>query len=127
MVVDARIGGIATKAIIDTGGPGTIGNRALGAALARAHRTEAGAADEVTGTTLDVQTGEYTRVPTIALGGLSISGARITIGDMDIFRYWHMQDVPAVLIGMDLLGLNDAIIIDYRREELQVLLRHVSR
>jgi len=34
-----------------------------------------------------------------------------------------MQDVPAILIGMDLLGLNDALIIDYRREELQVLLR----
>jgi hypothetical protein len=31
-----------------------------------------------------------------------------------------MQDEPAVLIGMDILGLLDTLVIDYRRMELQI-------
>ncbi len=33
-----------------------------------------------------------------------------------------MSDEPALLIGMDVLGLLDTLIIDYRRKELQVKL-----
>jgi hypothetical protein len=33
-----------------------------------------------------------------------------------------MTDEPAMLIGMDVIGLLDALVIDYRRQELQVRL-----
>jgi hypothetical protein len=37
-----------------------------------------------------------------------------------IFEHWHLTREPALLIGMDALGLLDELIIDYRRRELQL-------
>jgi len=54
------------------------------------------------------------------LGGLALQGVGITTGDLDIFKEWHMTRAPVLLVGMDVLGLFDTLIIDYRRRELQV-------
>ena len=43
--------------------------------------------------------------------------------DLAIFQHWKLVDEPAMLVGMDLLGLLEVLIIDYRRKELQVKLR----
>jgi len=37
-----------------------------------------------------------------------------------IFEHWRLTQEPALLLGMDALGLLDALIIDYRRRELQL-------
>ena len=37
-----------------------------------------------------------------------------------IFEHWRLTDEPAMLVGMDALGLLDALVIDYRRHELQI-------
>ena len=58
--------------------------------------------------------------PPIMLGKIEIRGARITYGEVRIFEHWHLTHEPALLIGMDALGLLDALIIDYRRHELQL-------
>jgi hypothetical protein len=34
--------------------------------------------------------------------------------DMHIFAHWHLTHEPALLIGMDVLGLLDVFIIDWR-------------
>ena len=39
---------------------------------------------------------------------------------MHIFEHWGMVDEPALLIGMDILGLLDTLVIDYRRMELHI-------
>ncbi len=125
LVVDAWMGGVRTKAIIDTGGQATLGNVALRTALAERRRRQELAAvlDEVTGTTLDVQTGNRIATPSIALGDVQVSNPAMTFADFEIFDHWKMTDEPAMLIGMDVLGLLDTLIIDYRRKELQVKLR----
>jgi hypothetical protein len=41
---------------------------------------------------------------------------------MRIFEYLNLADEPALLLGMDALGLLDTLIIDYRRHELQARL-----
>ncbi len=119
-VADAQIGGVLAKAIIDTGGEGTIGNLALRDALTRRRHKEVTLADGVIGITLDVQAGSRIDAPPIVLGGLALQGVGITTGDLDIFKEWHMTRTPVLLIGMDVLGLFDTLIIDYRRKELQV-------
>jgi hypothetical protein len=126
MIADVRIGSLRAKAIIDTGGQGTIANSVLRDALARRLRSEDITPSEVTGTTLDVQRGDLVPTPVITIGDLKIRHAYITAGDMYIFQYWGMTREPAVLIGMDLLGLFDKLIIDYKRRELQVLMRGAS-
>ena len=126
LTVDALIGGIKTKAIIDTGGQGTIANTALRDALLR-RRSRAGLKeDEITGATLAVQHGDRVPSPPIEIGPLRIRPTSVTAGDLFIFQHWKMTQEPAILIGMDVLGLLDTLIIDYRRHELQVRTRDSS-
>jgi predicted aspartyl protease len=126
LIADIRIGSLRAKAIIDTGGQGTLANLPMRDALASRLRQEDLRADEITGATLDVQRGDRINVPPIRIGDLTIRGARITVGDMFIFQHWKMTTEPALLIGMDVLGLLDTLIIDYKRHELQVLQRGAS-
>jgi hypothetical protein len=123
MVVAARMGGVAVKAIIDTGGQATIGNLALRDALLRSHRTERPPTDQITGATDDVQSAERYTMPPIALGGVEVRQGALSFGDMVIFDYWKLTREPAMLVGMDVLGVLDTLIIDYPRHELQVRVR----
>ena len=119
-VVDAQIGAVLTRAVIDTGGEGTIGNLALRDALMRRRQKEVALADGIIGITLDVQPGSRIDAPPIVLGGIALQGVGVTTGDLEIFKEWHMTKTPVLLVGMDVLGLFDTLIIDYRRKELQV-------
>ena len=125
LVVDAWLGGVRVKAIIDTGGQATLGNTALRQALAERRRRQDGAAvpDVVTGATLDVQTGDRIATPSLAMGGVLVRNAAMTFADFAIFEYWKMTEEPAMLIGMDVLGLLEVLVIDYRRKELQMKIR----
>jgi Aspartyl protease len=125
LMVDAWLGGIQVKAIIDTGGQATLGNLALREALAEKRRKQEAAAvpDMVTGATLDVQAGNRISTPSIAMGEVLVRNAAMTFADFAIFEYWKLTDEPAMLIGMDVLGLLDTLVIDYRRRELQMKLR----
>jgi predicted aspartyl protease len=126
LVVDARMGGVATKAIIDTGGQSTLGNVALREALAERRRRMELEPDQVIGATLDVQDGERTATPSLIMGGMRVTSNAMTFADFAIFDHWKMLDEPAMLVGMDVLGLLDVLVIDYRRRELQVKLRDRS-
>ena len=124
LVVDAFMGGVPVKAVIDTGGQVTLGNQALRLALAerRGDGAQEGKLDQVFGSTLDMQVGTRLATPALALGTLRVRSAAMTFADFEIFKHWKMTEEPAMLIGMDVLGLLDALIIDYRRQELQVKL-----
>ena len=85
--------------------------------------------NEIMGVTTDVQRGDYARAPPLEIrasdqgGNVEIRYSDVTFGDMQIFEHWHLTGEPAMLIGMDALGLLDTLIIDYRRHELQIRLR----
>jgi predicted aspartyl protease len=124
LVVDAFMGGVPVKAIIDTGGQSTLGNVALRRALAerRPRQEQEGKLDQIVGSTLDVQVGTRLETPSLALGTIKVRNPPITFADFAIFQHWQLTGEPAMLIGMDVLGLLDTLIIDYRRKELQVKL-----
>ncbi len=124
LVVDASMDGVPVKAIIDTGGETTLGNAALRTALAerRRHAMLEGKLDQVIGSTLDMQVGTRLETPTLRLGTLLVRNPAMTFADFEIFKYWHMTEEPTMLVGMDVLGLLDTLIIDYKRKELQVKL-----
>jgi predicted aspartyl protease len=124
LMARAYVRGIRVKAIIDTGAQVTVANPALLAAL----RTKLSYSDMkpslITGATDDVQPGEDTAMPPVSLGPVTINSSFITFSDLDIFERWHMTKEPAMMIGIDTLGLLDKMVIDYRRMELQVRTRH---
>jgi predicted aspartyl protease len=120
-IAEVRVGGVRCKAIIDTGAQGTIGNLPLKEALRR-HPPRDAKKTEVVGVTLDVQSGENVAAPQIEMGGLTINGVHIVFGDMYLFQHYHLTDKPVLLLGMDLLGSFDTLIVDYRMKELQIRL-----
>ncbi len=64
--------------------------------------------------------------PAIGLGSITIHDPGVTFGDLYIFKQWRLTSEPAILIGMDTLGLLDTLIIDYRRHELQLRMLNAS-
>jgi predicted aspartyl protease len=119
LIADVRVGSVRTKAIIDTGAQGTIGNNALRDALMR-HPPPNSKREDVIGVTLDVQSGDGLRVPDIDFGKIKIQNAHVIFGDMYLFQRWKMIDAPTLSIGMDVLGSFDVLVIDYARHELQI-------
>jgi aspartyl protease len=120
VVVDGFVGQVRCKAIIDTGGQATIANNALKDALARVSSAPRFKIDTIVGATKDIEKGELMATPAIGLGSITIHDPGVTFGDLYIFKQWRLTNEPAILIGMDTLGLLDTLIIDYRRHELQL-------
>jgi predicted aspartyl protease len=119
LVVDAFVGRMPIKAIIDTGAEGTLGTEVLASALGiRANPQRP--PSEVYGATSSVQQGHTALVPRISMEGLVIKNIDVTFGNFYVFRLWNLERLPAVVIGMDVLGQPDTLIIDYRRKELQI-------
>lgn len=119
-----NIGSVPTTAVIDTGAQRTIGNQALRVALNRRQRDWQ--QEEIIGVTLDVEKGDSIPTPPIKFGKATISGVRVTFTDTAIFEHWQLSKEPALLLGMDVLGLLDVLVIDYKTKELHVRFRGPS-
>jgi predicted aspartyl protease len=121
LAVDASVRGIRARAIIDTGAERTLGNLALREAL-RAKRRDRGAprSADVYGATPEVYVGETVYAPVIRLGEVSVSDVDIIYGDFPIFKAWGLDQRPAMLIGMDILGVADTLVIDFSRMQVRV-------
>jgi hypothetical protein len=128
LAVEGTVDGVRTKAIIDTGGEVTIANLALRQALER-HRLE-GQTVQIEGVTADVQEAQALRTPPLRLYSTDRSNSFIEIqyhdvsyADMYIFELWGLTKEPAMLVGMDALGLVNTLVIDYPRHELFIRTR----
>jgi predicted aspartyl protease len=124
LVAEGHVGRVRVKAIIDTGGPQTLGNDALLDALTGRD----GAKDRllpvpVVDATDTARRGLRYRVPDVRLGAASIDNLVITFGDFSVFKAWGLDKEPAILIGMDVLGTLANFTVDYRRREVQLLVR----
>jgi len=119
LIIPVKVGELDIRAIIDTGAQSTVGNNALRRLLRRQVSRNAGT-DKVYGTTGDVQEAMGQRLKEIRIGDLRITDPYVAFGDLHIFERWKFAETPMLLIGMDLLGLVDSLVIDYRRRELQI-------
>jgi hypothetical protein len=120
IVIDAIVGHVHAKAIIDTGGQTTIGNLALRDALSEHNLGFRDKPDSIQGATLAIEKGELIDTPAIAMGPIQIRDYGVTFADVYIFKHWRFTSEPAIMIGMDALGTLDTLVIDYRRKELQI-------
>jgi predicted aspartyl protease len=123
MRVSAMVGSIKVIALIDTGAQMTVGNLALRAALARRQGGQGESGQGIVGVTEDIQQATSARIPSIVAGDLIVRDARILFSDLYIFEHWKLESQPAMLIGMDVLGILDTLVIDYRLGQLQIRTR----
>lgn len=123
MRIEVMVGPIRTTAVIDSGAQATVGNLALREALARRRGEKDPYDSAIIGVTEDIQQATRVRIPSIVAGDLIVRNAEIMFSDLHIFEHWQLVSRPAVIIGMDVLGALDTLVIDYRRSELQIKVR----
>jgi predicted aspartyl protease len=123
LVVEARVGGVVTDAILDTGAERTLGNLALRDALKQYNRAGRGFVAKLTsvyGATTEVESGEIRTAPLIAIDSLQITEVAVVYGNFHIFKVWKMQERPAIIIGMDVLGTVASLNMDFRNRDVYV-------
>ena len=117
--IDARADIQMVTAVIDTGASHTLGNLALYSALARRSRNlEAPPTADVVDATQTTESGNVRIVSPIEMGQVKVTDTAVTFGDFQVFRFWGLEDKPALLLGMDVLGTVEELTIDYRRHEV---------
>lgn len=111
IMTNARVDGVLTDVVIDTGADSSIGNRALQKALfARTHSNTQAVLHSVTGQELiaDVMTANR-----LAIGGMQIANVGIAFADAPPFRVLDLERRPAILLGMRDLRLFKRVAIDF--------------
>jgi hypothetical protein len=121
LTVDVQVGSVKAKAVIDTGAERTLGNERLRTALAMRNKGRDGARNTaVEGISATKQPGKAVMTPTIRMAGTDISDVEVVFGDFYVFELWELNAEPALLIGMDVLGVLEKVNVDYRRKELHL-------
>lgn len=123
MMVNGRIGRLPVRIIIDTGAERTLGNAPLRDALL--DRLSAGdqVADAVViGATPGTHDGISFLAPMIRIGEARLRDLPVTFGDLHVFEIWGLENEPALLIGMDLIGSLERFVIDFRQQEFHLKL-----
>lgn len=60
--------------------------------------------------------------PVIQFDRIAVRRARLNFVDLHIFQRWRLHEEPAMLLGMDALGVLDTLVIDHPRRELRIKL-----
>jgi len=119
MILSMQVGGVRGLAVIDTGSERTLGNPALREALKLRTRTGTEAVvTSVYGATAQVERGEIWRAPTILIDTMRINDVQVVYGDFHIFKVWEMQNTPAMIVGMDVLGTVSSLGMDFKNEDV---------
>jgi predicted aspartyl protease len=121
MIIDVRVGrGIHAKAVIDTGAERTLGNITLQNALNRGRKKRDMVEAVVHGATPDIADGQVQQIKEARIGDMVLSNLEVIFADFHVFKLWQLDQEPALLIGMDMLGVLDRLVIDYRRNEVSM-------
>jgi predicted aspartyl protease len=121
LLVNGRVGSIPVKVIVDTGAERTMGNLSLRAKILAKTGDDEGREATVHGATPDVDEGTYFVAPTIWIGPARLTHLPVTFANLHVFDLWGLTDEPALVVGMDVLGTLDRFIVDYKRQEFQML------
>jgi predicted aspartyl protease len=122
MIVEVRVGRrIRAKAVIDTGAERSLGNLALQEAMNRNRRKKREVvAAVVHGATPDIADGDVQEIKEATIGDMTLTNLEVIFADFHVFKLWGLDQEPAMLIGMDMLGILERLVIDYRRNEVSM-------
>ncbi|GLS00541.1 hypothetical protein GCM10007859_05480 [Brevundimonas denitrificans] len=120
LLIDAIARATPCKVIVDTGAKMTIINSAL-AVHANAQPLILPDGSSLSRVLSPTGSGALTQamlLPELQLGGVQLTRIPVLVGDLHTFAVWGLADEPAMLLGVDLLGLFQTVTIDLRRGEL---------
>lgn len=120
ILIDAAIPRQRIIAFIDSGSTTSAGNQALMEAASRAQALIGGSGPtELFSVTGQVLAGRSAVLSRLTLGPMTLRNLAVVIGDIHTFKYWGLQDRPAVVIGADVLRTFDSVAIDLKRNEVR--------
>lgn len=114
IMADARIDGIHTDVIIDTGAESSIGNIALGKALARRGKTTA-ILHSVTGQEVEANVSIGRN---LVIQDMRLTNVSIAYTDSPAFKALGLDKRPALLLGMRELRTFDRVAIDFHTRKV---------
>ena len=124
-IVDADLNVKPISAIIDSGAQGTLCNRAL-RELVRKEEAASGGGIRQDPEMVRMETlagesfiGESVFLPFLRLGGLRLGNVPVTYANMHVFDVWGLKDVPALVIGIDLLSQFERVALDFGRSAVR--------
>jgi len=121
MIVDVRVGRrIRAKAVIDTGAERSLGNLALQTEMNKGHKKRDPVSAVVHGATPDIADGDVQVIREATIGDMNLTNLEVIFADFHVFKLWGLDKEPAMLIGMDMLGVLERLVIDYRRNEVSM-------
>lgn len=117
--IGARIGSTSAIAIIDSGAGVSVLNRAAATAghaslLTLTNGSSASRIQSPTGRTAPV---DLMLLPSLGFAGVTIARLPVMVADLHTFDIWGVADRPAILLGVDILGLFESVAIDLKRGE----------
>ncbi|MBU2167827.1 MAG: aspartyl protease family protein [Alphaproteobacteria bacterium] len=120
MIVEARVRGVRVPAVIDTGAEVSLINPVLAEA---ADATDLTIRSTATAQAIQSPTGRAAVarpmvVDALRLGDMVLDRLGVLMGDFHIFRHLGLADRPAMLLGVDVLGVFSRVVIDLRDGEL---------
>ncbi|WP_396595068.1 aspartyl protease family protein [Brevundimonas sp. R86498] len=120
LMIDVRSGEASGKAIIDTGAAITIVNTAFARAAGASPITldDGTRVAHVTSPTGLTVTAIPMRLRRLHFAGVTLRETPVLVGDFHTFDIWGLADRPAMLLGTDVLGQFQTVIIDLKRAEL---------
>lgn len=120
LMIDAKARRVPCKVIIDTGAKVTVINTALARQGGAQPLILPGGTNlsQVLSPTGRNAAAEAMVLPELRLGGIRLTHIPVLVGDFHTFDIWGLADQPAALLGVNLLGLFQTVIIDLKRGEL---------
>ncbi len=120
IVLDMMVRGRRAKGVVDTGAAVSLINPALAEAaqarpLALIQSDTGRAVRSPTGASIGAAP---MSVNAVRMGGMVMDRLGVLMGDFHIFRHLDLAEEPAMLIGVDVLGVFSRVVIDLDRGEL---------
>lgn len=120
-VVEVQVEGQSMLAVIDSGAARTVANDEAMAALGLSENDpRLTTARPVAGATTQELTARSGKVGGLRLGPAAFENVTLTFSDLPVFAALGLGDMPALILGSDLLNQLPAYAIDYPRSELHL-------
>ena len=104
------------------GAQNTIGNLTLQRQFAATHPGLPDLPVEVISVSGRTTPAHFASLPSVKIGGATLHNLPVAFADVHTFAEFDLNDVPALLLGMDVLHLFDKVAVDFGRQEVSLQL-----
>ena len=115
IITGARINGIETDVIVDTGSQGSVGNMALLDRLRRAQALGEGTMTDVNGSVLTTPVRVARKID---IGDMTLNNIPVMFADAPPFESLGLDDEPALILGINELRIFRRVAIDFSKRQI---------